>query len=135
MMSPPQPGAVVQRTALAALTATAANVTIFLVAQRLGMVTDVPIAQLQNAPMSWWAVAGATFSSVVGGGLVYLLLSRFTRHPVRIFTWTALVVLLLSNVAPLTLDAPPGMRLTLVVLHVLATVVTLRLLITGHRPQ
>jgi hypothetical protein len=66
----------------------------------------------------------STISYLVVAGVVFAIISRFSRRPARVFLWVAVVVFLLSLVQPLTLeDAPNDMVAFLIAMHVVTTIV------------
>lgn len=87
-------------------------------------------------PIGALDVAGATAGGAIGAMIVFALLNLFTRRPVTIFRWTALVVLLLSFSSPFTLPgAPLGLILTLEFMHIVAAAVITYALTTYSRAR
>jgi hypothetical protein len=65
-----------------------------------------------------------TVSYLAIAGVVFAIISRFSRRPARVFWWVAIVAFLLSLLQPLTLeDAPNDMVAFLMAMHVVATIV------------
>ncbi len=122
------------RTAIAAVAATVANVLLRAIAVA---VFDIPDA---FEHLALRAVVLSTVLAVVAAGLVYWIVARLSPTPDRTFTIIALVALLLSLVAPLTVgleDPPeyPGTDAasvgTLMAMHVVAAAITIAAL-TRH---
>ncbi len=72
-----------------------------------------------NEPISIGATIGSTALSMVFATLLFVLLLRYTRRPVYIFTWVCSIALLLFLINPyLTIkDLPAIMGLALDILH------------------
>ena len=74
--------------------------------------------------MTLGMVVGSTLVPALLAGVVFALLGRFTRRPVRSFVVLATVLLVLSFVTPLTIaGAPLSMVVALELMHVVAAVV------------
>jgi len=81
-----------------------------------------------------------TFIGVLGAVIVFAIVGRFARRPIRLFRRIALAVLLISfvpDILLLVIGAMPGTTLpnvlTLVLMHVVAWAITVRLLTTLAR--
>ena len=114
------------RTALAAAAAVAVNVFVRALAIAL---FDIPDA---FEHLALRAVILSTLAGVVGAALVFAVIRRFARDPVRTFTIVAVVTLFLSLAAPLSVglqDPPeyPGTDAaavgTLMLMHVLTAAI------------
>jgi hypothetical protein len=88
------------------------------------------------------AIGDGIFTSVLalGAVLVYAALLRFAHNPVRTFTIVSAVVLVLSVIPDFTMiPSEPGtsnaQTVVLVVMHVVAAAVIVRMLTTLARPQ
>jgi glucose dehydrogenase len=126
------------RTAIAAVAAVAANVLLRAVAVA---VFDIPDAFEHLAPR---AVIVSTLVGVLAAGLVYALIARTARDPGRTFTIVAVVVLLLSLIAPLSvgLEDPPeypgtdaGSVGTMMAMHVVAAAIAIAALSRAGRSR
>ena len=74
--------------------------------------------------MTLGMVVGSTVVPALVAGVVFALLGRFTRRPVRNFVVLVAVLLVLSFVTPLTISgAPLSMILAMELMHVVAAVV------------
>ena len=122
------------RTALAAVAAVAVNVAARALATAL---FDIPDA---FEHLALRAVIVSTLAGVVAGGLVFAVISRFARDPVRTFRIVAVVAVVLSLAAPLSVglqDPPeyPGTDAaavgTLMLMHVLTAAIVV-LALTGR---
>jgi len=114
-------------TVMAAVAAVIANVLLRAVAVAL---FDIP--QPEFEPLQLRAVVVSTASGVLAGGVVFAIVARLARDPVRVFTIVAAVALVLSLWAPISLglaDPPedPGTDAgsvgTLIVMHVVAAAI------------
>ena len=84
--------------------------------------------------MTLGMVLGTTVVPALLAAMVFALLGRFTRRPVRNFVVLAALLLVLSFVTPLTVPgAPLSMVLALEVMHVVAAVVIVGGLVTLAR--
>ena len=118
---------------LAALVAVVANALIYLVATTAGaMLQDVVVngQALITLPM----VVTMSVVGTVAGTVVYTLVGRFARRPVRVFRVVAAVALVLSFAGPLTIPgASAAVVATLLLMHVVAAAVIVGLLTTLAR--
>ena len=124
----------VARTALAAVAAVVANVLLRALAIAL---FDIP-PEFEHLALR--AVILSTLAGVLVAGLVYALIARFATNPARTFTIVAIVALLLSLLAPLSVgleDPPeyPGTDAasigTMMAMHVVAA--TIAILVLSRR--
>ena len=116
------------RTAIAAVAAVAANVLLRAIAVALFDIPD------EFEHLALRAVVLSTLAGVVAAGVVYAVIARFARDPARTFTIVAVVALLLSLLAPLSvgLEDPPeypgtdaGSVGTMMAMHVVAAVIAI----------
>lgn len=126
---------VAARTAVAAVLATVANVVLRALAIAL---FDIPDA---FEHLALRAVIVSTVAGVLAAGVVYAIVARVSRTPDRTFTIVAIVALVLSLIAPLTVgleDPPeyPGTDAasvgTLMAMHVVAAAIAI---VTLTRPR
>lgn len=126
---------VAARTAVAAVLATVANVVLRALAIA---VFDIPDA---FEHLALRAVIVSTVAGVLAAGVVYAIIARVSRTPDRTFTIVAIVALVLSLIAPLTVgleDPPeyPGTDAasvgTLMAMHVVAAAIAI---VTLTRPR
>ena len=98
---------------------------------------DIP--QPEFEPLQLRAVVVSTASGVVAAGVVFAIVARFARDPVRVFVIIAAVALVLSLWAPISLglaDPPenPGTDAgsigTLIVMHVVAAAIAVGALVS-----
>jgi uncharacterized protein DUF6069 len=78
-------------------------------------------------PLDVRPVILSTLGGVIAAGLLYALVKRTTRDPRRVFLTIAVMALLLSLIAPLTLDDPNADAEsvgTLVAMHVAAAAIS-----------
>ena len=116
------------RTAIAAVAAVAANVLLRAIAVALFDIPD------EFEHLALRAVVLSTLAGVAAAGVVYAVIARFARDPARTFTIVAVVALLLSLLAPLSvgLEDPPeypgtdaGAVGTMMAMHVVAAVIAI----------
>ena len=121
-------------TAVAAVVAVVANLLLRAVAVA---VFDIP--QPEFEPLQVRAVVTSTAGGVIAAGVVFAVVTRFARDPVRVFVIIAAVALVLSLWAPISLgiaDPPenPGTDAgsigTLIVMHVVAAAIVVTALVS-----
>ena len=118
---------------LAALVAAAANAVVYLVASAMGAMPQ-DVAVNGQGPITLPVVATMSTFGAVAGTVVYAILGRFARRPVRVFRVVAAVALVLSFAGPFTIPgAPAAMVATLLLMHVVAAMVVVGLLTTLAR--
>jgi hypothetical protein len=114
-------------TALAAVAAVIANVLLRALAVA---VFDIPQPEFEELNLR--PVILSTLGGVIAAGLVYALIARLTEDPARPFVIVAAVALLLSLIAPLTLDDPDADADavgTLIAMHILAAAISVPVLL------
>ncbi len=123
-------GRLLQAGALAAVVAAAVNSLVYLVASSLGaMPQDVDAGG--QGPITLPLVVAMSVIGAVGGTIVYGVLGRLVRRPVRVFRVVSAIALVLSFGGPLTIaGAPAAMVATLLLMHVVAASVVVGLLTT-----
>ena len=123
-------------TLLAALAAALANALVYFVASGLGTISQSVLlpSPMGLSPLTVGLVAITSAIGTVGAAIVFALIGLLARRPVRLFRIVATVVLVLSFVMPATVPGVPvAMRLSLVVMHVVAWAVSVGLLTTLAR--
>jgi hypothetical protein len=118
---------IVTATALAAVAAVIANVLL-----RALAVAAFDIPQPEFEELNLRPVIVSTLGGVIAAGLVYALIARLARDPVRPFLIVAAAALLLSLIAPLTIDDPDADAEavgTLIAMHVVAAAISVPMLI------
>lgn len=107
--------------------ATVATVIVFFIGDAAGAFPDDFRFEAPGGGETALGVGNVIFSTVsylVVGGIVFAIISRLSRRPVRIFLYVAIAALILSFVQPFTLaDAPGDMIAFLLLMHVVAAVV------------
>jgi hypothetical protein len=110
--------------AIGGAAAAVANVAIALIAPSIiGTALALPMnpsepQNLQALPV--FMVAIASFIPAFAAAGLLLLLSRFVKNALQVFTIVAVVFLLLSFGGPMTLPVAIGMKLTLSLMHLVA---------------
>ncbi len=123
-------GRLVPTGALALVVAAAANAIVYLVASSLGAMPQDVDANGQG-PITLPMVVVMSAVGAVAGTLVYALVGRLARRPVRAFRLVALIALVLSLAGPLTIPgAPAAMVAALLMMHIVAAVAVVGLLTT-----
>ena len=119
-------GRLLRRGLLAAVLVAVANTLVLVIASSLfGAVVVPPDETLTLGP-----VVAASAIGAVGAAIVLGIIGRFSRHPIRVFRVTALVVLLLSLV-PIPLQGVAGSSAgALTLMHVLAAAIVVGVLTT-----
>ena len=116
--------------ALALILAAAANAVVYLVASSLGAMPQSVDANGQG-PITLPMVVATSAAGAVAGTLVYAVVGRFVRSPVRVFRLVSTVALVLSFVGPFTIPgAPAAMVGALLLMHVITAVTVVGLLTT-----
>ena len=112
-------GRLLRRGLLAAVLATVTNALLLMIASSLfGAVVVPPGEALSLGPVVVASAIGA-----IGAAVVFGVIGRFSRRPIRVFRATALVVLLLS-LAPIPLQGVAGPSAgALALMHVLAAAI------------
>jgi len=114
-------------TAIAAVAAVIVNVLL-----RALAVAAFDIPQPEFEPLNLRPVILSTLGGVIAAGLVYALIAQITRAPGRPFLIVAAAALLLSLIAPLTIDDPNADADavgTLIAMHVVAAAISVPVLI------
>ena len=124
--------------AVATLAAAVVAVVVNVILRTLAVaLLDIP--QPEFEPLQLRAVVVSTASGVVAAGVVFAIVARFARDPVRVFVIIAAVALVLSLWAPISLglaDPPenPGTDAgsigTLIVMHVVAAAIAVGALVS-----
>ena len=87
-----------------------------------GVWGDAPdVVVTGQGPVTLGALVSISFVPALLGALVFAVMGRFTRRPIRTFRVVAAVVLVLSFATPFTLPgAPVAMIAALLLMHVIA---------------
>ena len=108
---------------ITALAAAAANGLVYLVATAVGAIPSDFVISGPGTPLTLGMVVGTTVVPAILAAVVFALLGRFTKRPVRNFVVVSAVLLVLSFVTPLTIPgAPLSMVLALELMHIVAAV-------------
>ncbi len=105
---------------LAGAVAAVVNAVVYLLASAFGaMPPDVVVPG--QGPVTLGAVVSISFVPALLGALLFAVMGRFMRRPIRTFRVVATVVLVLSFATPFTLPgAPLAMIAALLLMHVIA---------------
>jgi hypothetical protein len=126
-------GRLVRAGLLAALVAAATNAAVYLVATAAGAMPQDVVVNGQG-PITLPMVVTMSVLGAIGGTVVYALIGRFARRPVRVFRVVAAVALVLSFGGPFSIaGAPAAMIVTLLLMHVVAAAVVVGSLTTLAR--
>lgn len=110
---------------LAAVIAAVINAIIWLIARALGVSFRVqPPGQTESTVNLLAVILTTIVPSLLGLG-VYVLLHRVTRRPFLVFLIIALVVFVLSLLLPLSAADETGTQVTLILMHIVATLAVL----------
>jgi Family of unknown function (DUF6069) len=114
----------------AALSASANALVLAIASSLLGTVVIPP-----DETVTFGQVAGASVAGAVGAVVIFAVISRFTRRPIRIFMGVAAVGLLLSFL-PIALAGATGSSAgTLAIMHVVAAATNVGLLMALDRKR
>ncbi|MFG1916892.1 DUF6069 family protein [Micromonospora sp. NPDC048898] len=111
-------GALIRTGVLATVAASAATMAVAAVGRAAGISLDVADAPI---PVSGFGVLTAAFSLV--GVILAAVLSRFTRHPRRVFVRTTVVLTVLSLVPDVIVDAGAATKALLMLTHLVAAAI------------
>ena len=115
---------------LAGLVAALFNVTVFLGASAVGIMSQ-EIVVPGRGPITLGAVASVSFVPAILGAGLLALVGLLTRRPVGTFAVVAAAVLVLSFVPPFTLPGvPAAMIMALLLMHLVAATTIVFLLVT-----
>lgn len=105
---------------LAGAIAAILNVIIYLISKRMGILNDSVLLP-GGQPLTLFPVATSTLIMGIIAGLVLYLFSKIFKNPLKIFTVTGVIVLLLSGVGPLVTPNIPGNMVTILeLMHLVA---------------
>lgn len=110
---------------LAAVIAAVINAIIWLIARALGVSFRVQPPGQTESTVNLLAVILITIVPILLGVGVYVLLHRVTRRPFLVFLIIALVVFVLSLLPPLSAADETGTQVTLILMHIVATLAVL----------
>ena len=123
---------------LAAVAAAAANALVYFAASALEFIPHSVLlpSPMGMSPLTVGLVAITSVIGAIGAAAVFAVIGLLARRPVRLFSIVAIVVLVFSFVPPATVPGVPvAMRLSLVVMHVVAWGVSVGLLTTLARRE
>jgi hypothetical protein len=121
---------------LAAISAAVANVLVYFVGVATGAISLSVLfpSASGESPLTIGMVVATSVVGAVGATVVFALVGRFSRHPIRTFRIVAAVVLALSFIPPLTIPAVPiSMVLTMELMHLMTAFIIVGLLTTLAR--
>lgn len=114
------------RTTATAAIAAIANVGIYYVTAALGWFQTTLLVETLGSPIPVTLVAVASITSILIAASLKTLLMRFTQSHQRLFLAIALLILISSFVAPLTIPgAALSMKLSLVAMHVVGGIIAI----------
>lgn len=113
--------------AVAAAVAAGANATVYLAARAAEVFPPGPFfPSTQDDPMTLGPILLVSAVAGAAGIGVYALLRRLVREPLRVFTWIAMAVLVLSLLGPLAMTGwTAAQAWTLNLMHVIAAAAVL----------
>jgi hypothetical protein len=123
------PGMALRAAVAAALT----NALVYFAASELGTISQSVLlpSPMGVSPLTVGLVVITSVIGTVGAAIVFAIIGLFARRLVRLFRIIATLVLVLSFAMPATVPGvPEAMRLSLVVMHVVAWTVSVGLLTT-----
>ena len=113
-------GRLLRRGLLAAVLATVTNALLLMIASSLFGAVVVPAGEA----LSLGPVVVASAIGAIGAAVVFGVIGRFSRRPIRVFRATALVVVLLLSLAAIPLQGVAGPSAgALALMHVLAAAI------------
>lgn len=118
---------------LAAVATAVVNMAVYFVAAAGGAIPQDVVVSGQG-PITLPMAAAASVFGAVAGTIVYAVVGRLARRPVRAFRIVAAAALMLSFAGPFTIpDAPATMVAALLLMHVVAAAVVVGSLTTLAR--
>lgn len=121
---------------IAAVAAAIANTVVYAIAVALGSFPDSVLIQPAVQPMSLGPVISASAIGAVCATIVFALMSRFFRRPVRSFVILSVVVLVISLITPFTVaGATAAFIAALLIMHVVALAVIVFVLAGATVPR
>jgi hypothetical protein len=121
---------------VAAVAAAAANVIVFFIASALGAMPQTYLVPAAGQPIGIMQVVSSTVIGAVGATIVFAIIARFARQPIRLFRIVSVVALILSFGTFLGLSgAPVSLVMTLALMHIVAAVVIVGVLTTMARTR
>ncbi len=123
---------------LAAVAAALANALVYFAASGLGTISQSILlpSPMGMSPLTVGLVVITSVIGAIGAAIIFALIGRFARHPVRLFRIVAGVVLVLSFSMPATVPGVPvAMKLSLAVMHVVTWAVSVGVLTTLVRRE
>lgn len=124
-------GRLIRVGALAALLSASANAILLASAASLSDAVVIP----PDETVTLGQVAGASVAGSIGAAVVFAVLGRFTRRPVRVFWGVAAVGLLLSFVPIAVAGATGWSAGTLALMHAVAAAINVGLLTKSGRKE
>ncbi|MET8045554.1 DUF6069 family protein [Micromonospora sp. NPDC005215] len=113
-------GALIRTGLVATVAASAATMTVAAVGHAAGVSLDVADGPI---PVAGFGMLTAAFSLV--GVVIAALLSRFARHPRRVFVRTTVVLTALSLVPDVIVDAGAATKVLLMLTHLVAAAIVI----------
>lgn len=127
-----QDGVIWRHAAIAAAVAVVLNVIVYFIAESQGWIPDELPSSVENLSLVSTIIASGLAALAAGGLLV--LLARNVPESSRLFAMIALVVLVISLIIPFFLAGlDTSLRMTLLIMHVIAGVVIIGLLLRAVR--
>jgi hypothetical protein len=124
-------GRLIRVGALAALLSASANAILLASASSISGAVVIP----PDETVTLGQVAGASVAGSIGAAVIFAVLGRFTRRPVRVFCGVAAVGLLLSFVPIAVVGATGWSAGALALMHVVAAVINVGLLTRSGRRE
>lgn len=123
---------------LAAIAAIVVNTITYILASALGALpNDVEIPTLTGEQvLTLQPVIIATLIGVIAATIAFAIVGLLSNRPARTFRIVAAIALIISLATPLSLeDAPAGMVITLILMHIAVAVISVGFLTTLTKPQ
>jgi hypothetical protein len=128
-------GSILRAGAIGTVLAIVGNVILFFIASAIGWMPQDVITPM-GQPIGLQAVLSISVAAGVGATIVYALLTRFTKNPVRWFYIAAGLVFLLMFFNPFTLPGVgAGQIIALEVMHIVTAAALVWALTTQARPS
>lgn len=110
---------------VAVLLSALGNATLYSLCYVTGVIPWSMLSPGRGVSLNPGLVISVSIGGAVAGTLIYAILSRIVNDPVRAFRWSALVILLSSFAAPLSIEKfSIALTIALVLMHVVVAAAT-----------
>ena len=110
---------------VAVLLSALGNATLYSLCYLTGVIPWSMLSPGRGVSLNPGLVVSVSIGGAIAGTLIYAVLAQLVSDPVRIFRWTALVILLMSFAAPLSIEKfSIALTIALALMHVVVAAAT-----------